>query len=186
VLVHGLTGNREKTWTHRNGTFWPQPLLAEDFPRARIMIFGYDADVVRFRTLPASNRLSDHGKSLAYALLDQRIQIQSRPIILVAHSLGGLVCEEALVLSDKREDLRSILANTVGIIFMGTPHVGSYLAHWGHTVVKYVNMFRGTNRDILKTLQPGSSDLQRVEEDVQQMLRPEMGIVSLVDNRGKD
>jgi protein SERAC1 len=135
------------------------------------MIFGYDADVVRFWTIPTSNQLSDHGKSLAYALLDQQIQTQSRPVIFVAHSLGGLVCEEALVLSDKREDLQSILANTLGVIFMGTPHVGSYLARWGVTVAKYVNIFRGTNRDILKNLQPGSSDLQRVEEDFQHMLR---------------
>lgn len=35
----------------------------------------------------------------------------------------------------------------------------------------YVNIFRGTNRDILKTLQPGSEDLQRVEEDFQHMIR---------------
>ena len=169
MLVHRLTGTREKTWRHDNGTFWPQELLAEVFPRARITIFGYDADVVRFWTLPTSNRLSDHGKALAYPLLDQRIQIQSRPIILIAHCLGGLVCEEALVLSDKRDDLGSILANTFGFIFMGTPHVGSCLAHWGHTVAKYVNMFWGTSRDILKNPQPGSSDLQRVEEDFQQM-----------------
>ncbi|KAJ9654852.1 hypothetical protein H2201_008926 [Coniosporium apollinis] len=137
------------------------------------MTFGYDADVVRFWTISSSNRLPDHGKSLAYALLDQRMQLQSRPIIFIAHSLGGLVCEEALVLSNKREDLQSILANTLGVIFMGTPHGGAYLAHWGDTVAKYVNIFRGTNRDILKNLQPGSSDLQRVEEDFQHMLRRE-------------
>jgi hypothetical protein len=127
--------------------------------------------VVRFWTIQTSNRLSDHGKSLAYALLDQRMQTQSRPIIFISHSLGGLVCEEALVFSDKREDLQSILAYTWGVIFMSTPHVGSYLAHWGDTVAKYVNIFRGTNRDILKNLQSGSSDLQRVEEDFQHMLR---------------
>src|SRR2546423_3057046 len=68
VFVHGLTGNREKTWTHRNGIFWPDALLSENFPRARIMTFGYDADVVRFWTIASSNRLDDHGKSLAYAL----------------------------------------------------------------------------------------------------------------------
>lgn len=121
------------------------------------MTFGYDADVVRFWTMASSNRLVDHGNS--------------RPITFVAHSLGGLVCEEALVLSDKRQDLRSILANTLGIIFMGTPHGGSDLAGWGLTVAKYVNVFRGTNKDILKNLQPGSSDLQKVEEDFQHMLR---------------
>lgn len=135
------------------------------------MTFGYDADVVRFWTIASSNRLNDHGKSLAYAVLDQRVQLGPRPIVFIAHSLGGLVCEEALVLSDKRQDLQSILTNTLGIIFIGTPHGGSYLASWGATIAKYMTIFRGTNREILQNLQPGSSDLQRVEEDFQHMLR---------------
>jgi protein SERAC1 len=135
------------------------------------MTFGYDADIVRFWTIASSNRLGDHGKSLVYALLDQREQVGQRPIIFVAHSLGGLVCEDALNLSDKRQSLRSILSNTLGIVFMGTPHGGSYLAGWGSTVAKYMNVFRGTNREVLKTLQPGSSDLQRTEEDFQHMLQ---------------
>jgi protein SERAC1 len=135
------------------------------------MTFGYDADVVRFWTIASSNQLQDHGKSLAYAVLDQCAGPGPRPIVFVAHSLGGLVCEEALVLSDKRPDLRSILTNALGVIFMGTPHGGSYLASWGAKVAKYMNIFRGTNREILQNLQPGSSDLQRVEEDFQYMLR---------------
>lgn len=74
-------------------------------------------------------------------------------------------------LSSKRQDLASILLDTLGIIFMGTPHGGSHLAGWGNTVAKYVNIFRGTNREILGNLQPGSSDLQRTEEDFQHILR---------------
>ncbi|KAH7130806.1 Alpha/Beta hydrolase protein [Dendryphion nanum] len=173
VFVHGLTGSREKTWTHSNSVFWPGALLPEDIPRARIMTFGYDADVVRFWSIASSNRLDDHGKSLAYAVLDQRDDdvVGKRPIIFIAHSLGGLVCEEALNLSSKRPALQSILPNTLGIIFMGTPHGGSHVANWGTTVAKYVNVFRGTNRDILQNLQPGSSDLLRTEQDFQQMLR---------------
>lgn len=134
------------------------------------MTFGYDADVVRFWTIASSNRLDDHGKSLAYALLDQRGRVGQRPVIFIAHSLGGLVCEEALNLSSKRQGLEALLSNTLGIIFMGTPHGGSHLASWGSTVAKYVNIFRGTNRQILGNLQPGSSDLQRTEEDFQHML----------------
>jgi pimeloyl-ACP methyl ester carboxylesterase len=173
VLVHGLTGNRDKTWTHSNGTFWSQHLLPEDIPNARIMTFGYDADVVRFWTLAGSNRLQDHGKSLAYALLDQRYDLARRPIIFIAHSLGGLVCEAALTLSDKRSDLGSILASTLGIIFLGTPHSGSDLANWGVKVAQYVNIFRGVNSDVLRNLQPGSSDVQQVEDDFQHLLRRE-------------
>ena len=80
------------------------------------------------------------------------------------------MCEEALNLSSKRQALGSILSNTLGILFMGTPHAGSHLATWGSVVAKYANVFRGTNREILGTLQLGSSDLQRTEEDFQHLI----------------
>jgi hypothetical protein len=90
--------------------------------------------------------------------------------MFVAYSLGGLVREEALNLSRKRQDLVSILPSTLGIIFMGTLHRGSRLASWGGTVAKYVYIFCGTNREILGCLQSSSSDLRKTEEDFQHML----------------
>jgi hypothetical protein len=37
VFVHEVTGGREKTWTHKDGTFWPQDLPPTDFTEARIL-----------------------------------------------------------------------------------------------------------------------------------------------------
>jgi len=65
VFVHGLTGNRETTWTHKNGVFWPEHLLPHDLRDARIATWGYDADVVHARSTASSNTLRDHGKALA-------------------------------------------------------------------------------------------------------------------------
>jgi hypothetical protein len=36
VFVHGLNGKRHGTWTKGN-VLWPRDLLAQDFPKARIM-----------------------------------------------------------------------------------------------------------------------------------------------------
>ena len=96
VFVHGLTGNRQNTWTHNDGVFWPQDLLREDLPTARIMTFCYDADVVGIVKTAGSNTLRDHGKSLANDLAMRRARSNSimRPLIFVAHSLGGLVVEQ--------------------------------------------------------------------------------------------
>jgi protein SERAC1 len=96
VFVHGLTGNRENTWAHPNGVLWPRDLLPEDLPSARIMTFGYDADVVGLIKTAGSNTLRDHGKSLAtdVAMLRARSGSENRPLIFVAHSLGGLVVEQ--------------------------------------------------------------------------------------------
>lgn len=96
VFVHGLTGNRQNTWTHEDGVFWPKDLLPEDVPTARIMTFGYDADVVGIIKTAGSNTLRDHGKSLANDLAMRRARSNSttRPLIFVAHSLGGLLVEQ--------------------------------------------------------------------------------------------
>jgi hypothetical protein len=75
VFVHGLTGNRETTWTwsqKRETVFWPRDLLKDDLPNARIMTFGYDADIVHALTIAGSNTLRDHGKSFAHELAMRR------------------------------------------------------------------------------------------------------------------
>ena len=60
------------------------------------MTFGYDASVVGLVNTAGSNTLRDHGKSLATDLAMRRARSGSttRPLIFVAHSLGGLVVEQ--------------------------------------------------------------------------------------------
>jgi hypothetical protein len=179
VFVHGLTGNRTTTWTSQSGVCWPRDLLSKEFPMARIMTFGYDADVVRLWNIAGSNTLRDHGNSLAHALANHRTTCSDRPVVYISHSLGGLVCEQALLCCRISNDLalKSLLAATLGVVFMGTPHSGSHLTTWGNTVARYLNIVRRVNRDVLSTLDPASQVLASVEQDFQQMLlAPKMQI----------
>lgn len=50
VLVHGLNGDPQKTWTAKNGIFWPSQLLPEALKGApaRVLVYGYNADVYAF------------------------------------------------------------------------------------------------------------------------------------------
>lgn len=65
VFVHGLTGDREKTWTHQTtACFWPEALLPSDLPNARIFTYGYDADVAHFFSQASQSRIGDHAKTL--------------------------------------------------------------------------------------------------------------------------
>jgi hypothetical protein len=83
VFVHGLTGNRETTWTHKQSkTFWPQTLLARDLPNARILTFGYDADIIGALNAAGSNTLRDHGKSLANDVALRRMRSRTVGYIL--------------------------------------------------------------------------------------------------------
>jgi pimeloyl-ACP methyl ester carboxylesterase len=95
VLIHGLNGHREKTWTD-DQVFWPKDLLPADIPKARILAFGYDAIIVHFWSQASQNRIDNHADELFAALvgLRDRTKTNERPIIFVAHSLGGLVCAQ--------------------------------------------------------------------------------------------
>lgn len=69
--MHGLTGNREDTWK-RDGILWPQDLLPKRLPEARIMTFGYDANVIAFLSAASQNRIASHGQNLLSSLADVR------------------------------------------------------------------------------------------------------------------
>jgi hypothetical protein len=104
IFIHGLTGNRHDTWTKnvgkRNECFWPQDLLAEDIPNARIATWGYDADIVHGLPFHAvsTNTLQQHSGNLCGHLANLRSASEHRhPIIFIVHSLGGLVCKSVIM-----------------------------------------------------------------------------------------
>ncbi|KAH8731953.1 Alpha/Beta hydrolase protein [Phaeosphaeriaceae sp. PMI808] len=175
VFVHGLTGNRESTWTDKpTNVFWPRDLLAKDLPKARIITFGYDADIIRGLSVAGNGTLRDHGKALAedLGMRRKRTDTNFRPLIFVAHSLGGLVVEQALLVSrgSAQQHTKDLLESTVAIAFMGTPHLGANLANWGHPISKLSNLLRKTNSEIVGVLQPGSEMLAAVQQEFHTML----------------
>jgi hypothetical protein len=74
--------------------YWPQDLLGEEeFCRqARILTYGYDSRVTRGYRSVNQNGLFAHARDLLYAV--QRERSLRRPVIFVAHSLGGLLLKE--------------------------------------------------------------------------------------------
>lgn len=73
VFIHGLTGGRESTWTAKGAaTCWPELLLPNDLPEARIILYGYDADVVNFWSMASQNTVGDHGQKFVTSLANLR------------------------------------------------------------------------------------------------------------------
>lgn len=66
VFVHGLTGNSYNTWLNAgpSSVYWPKDLLSKDLVNARILTFGYDADIVNFWGWHSTNTIADHAGSL--------------------------------------------------------------------------------------------------------------------------
>ena len=73
LFIHGLTGDRESTWTAKGAAAcWPESLLVNDLPQARIIMYGYDADVVNFWSMASQNTIGDHGQKFLTSLANLR------------------------------------------------------------------------------------------------------------------
>jgi pimeloyl-ACP methyl ester carboxylesterase len=174
VFIHGLTGDRQRTWTHpEDRSPWPKTLLPQLIPNARILTYGYDAYVIRQHGPVSSNRVRDHANHLLSHLATHRLDASARPIIFIAHSLGGLVCKDALLLSRSSPEahIQSIVRSTFAMTFMGTPHSGSALAAWAQIPAKSLGIVKSSNANLLAVLQTSSEVLSRIQDDFLSMLR---------------
>ncbi|OIW32077.1 hypothetical protein CONLIGDRAFT_251504 [Coniochaeta ligniaria NRRL 30616] len=161
------TATATRRWTADNGVHWLRDLLPHDVPRARIFCWGYDANT-HAGSHVSCQYLYDHARSLISDLCLERKLSNSmeRPIIFVAHSLGGIVVKSALIHSDAArrgalEEHRSIKVSTYGIIFLGTPHQGGNGIQLGKLLVNIVSVFVAADDRILKHLERDSEWLQQ-------------------------
>ncbi|KAL9099061.1 MAG: hypothetical protein Q9163_005380 [Psora crenata] len=183
VFVHGLTGSWD-TWTAKDSEKpWPETLLSLDVPDVRILAWAYDANITNFWDPVSNNRVANHAASLMGDLARRRARTDTehRKIIFVAHSLGGLVVEEALFLSwnSPESDLPLIAHTTIAIAFLGTPHHGADVASWAEFGLRLTRLICRANSDIVNVLQPGSEMLASIQNRFHGNLR-------LRENQGKE
>lgn len=73
VFVHGLTGSAYSTWLHKgSGKHWPRDLIKNDIKDARIMTFGYDADVAHLWGQAAQDGIFGYANDLLGKLARKR------------------------------------------------------------------------------------------------------------------
>lgn len=128
VFVHGLGGDARITWMREPkdaATFWPD-WLAADFPALGVWTLGYAADVSAWQR--ESMPLPDRGHSVLEQLFNDGLG--ERPLIFVAHSLGGILVKQILNAAESQGVTRwqKIAQATRGIAFIATPHSGANIA----------------------------------------------------------
>lgn len=139
--------------------FWPEHYLAPEIFQARIWTYGYNADVIG-DLFQANNKnsISQHGRDLAVKL--ERDIGDEKPIVFVAHSLGGIIVKDAMHRSEKCRERTKL------IVFLGTPHRGSTYASWGQIVSNLARLaFQDSNKTILETLEVNSEVLDNIHEN---------------------
>lgn len=131
---------------------WLRDALSRDFPESRIIIYGYDT------TLQGSNsfqNILDIGQSFGSALTEARPD-KEKPLILVGHSLGGIVVKQAIndMCSSDFDHERLHFAAIRGIVFFGVPNQGMDI----HSLIPMVG--NQPNRGLLQDLAHNSSALR--------------------------
>ncbi|KAF4340141.1 ankyrin repeat domain protein [Fusarium beomiforme] len=174
-FIHGLSGNRDKTWTApAKSTPWPYEFLSSRLAKARLLTYGYNAYVVR-KSVSSTNRLIDHASNLLHDLTTERASsgATNRSLIFVVHSFGGIVCKAALIMSRQSPEyhLKNVFDCTNGIAFLGTPHRGSWAADWAKIPAWALGQVKSTNRNILDVLQINSQYLEFIQVTFISMLR---------------
>ncbi|KAL8788492.1 MAG: hypothetical protein Q9195_007269 [Heterodermia aff. obscurata] len=189
ILIHGLGGDSRKTWTKDLSDpdlFWPQRWLPlePDIGRARILSFGYNASF-----LPGTPRsiykIVDFAKELLFEMKfakdnnGQDLDIGSRPIIVLAHSMGGLVAKKAYLLGQIDETYQDIVRSISAIVFLATPHRGSNLAE---VLSRLLTVFFQPSREFISDLTKGSHALEELNEQFRHVA-PKLSIWSFYETQ---
>ena len=144
IFVHGLGGEARSTWMHNptdHTTLWPT-WIGEDVG-CHVWVAGYGAALSGWTD--AAMHLTDLGEAL-FAALQAEPSLLGRKLVLIGHSLGGLVIKsgmtQAMSLGDPQR--MKLLDTVAGVVFVGTPHQGSSLA----TVANSLRVVLRTNPQV--------------------------------------
>ncbi|KAK0638981.1 hypothetical protein B0T16DRAFT_462695 [Cercophora newfieldiana] len=173
IVVHGLGGHWLRTWqAPDDGAIWFRDripaVLAEANISCRVRSFGYNS---AFTFTKGETNIAGSAKDLIdrVQLLRGKDPAGFRPILFVAHSLGGIVVKEALNIAWTKHHLyEDILDNTKGCIFMGVPHHGAGIAKWAKhatQLVKIASLGFSGNTNFLKALERSSPEWVRISRD---------------------
>lgn len=135
------------------------------------MTFGYDAKIVGGSSVTTI-------RTTAEKLLDRVIAKRNgsrgncldRPIMFIAHSLGGIVFKQALVLARQKflnEAYVDIFENVKAVAFLGVPHQGSDVAQLGKSLFDLVEAMAivKVNTNLVSDLQRNSKALFMISQE---------------------
>jgi len=118
LALSGLGSHPFGSFVHKaDGHMWLSDSLPGDMPTARVMIYGYESGL--WNSASTAN-IGDLAGPIQIALSSLLRSEDNTPLILIGHSLGGLLIQEALIRITDPELLKALL----GVLFFGVPNDG--------------------------------------------------------------
>ena len=132
---------------------------------ARILTFGYNAN---WRGAgKAISSVTEFAKDLLYEMRfakdedGSNLELGSRPIIFIVHSMGGLVVKKAYLLGIHDDQYKGIIASISSMIFLSTPHRGS---DWAEVLNKVISATFQSPKGFISDLNRNSVMLDELNE----------------------
>ncbi|KAF2003883.1 hypothetical protein P154DRAFT_519784 [Amniculicola lignicola CBS 123094] len=186
IFVHGLGSNPDTTWGPK-GTCWVSDFLPQDIPAAfhkdvRIFFYNYDS---YWKRDAVQARLWSLGKSLLDRItLEIRgtEEEQTRNLVFVGHSYGGLVIKQALIQASTSQTFANVAEHTRAVFFLGTPHRGSSFSTWGSIAARALQPL-GSNPLLLQEVVYDSLSLRDLHEGFENALSNKLQVVNFYEQR---
>lgn len=128
---------------------WLRDGLPDDIPGIRTITYGYDTHLSESKSFKS---ISDIATTLVTRLTAVGFgQVSPKPMVFIAHSLGGIILKEALVNVALRSGQGpSIIGRTRGLLLFGVPNSGMETA-------QLISMVKGDpTEELITDLSPKS------------------------------
>ncbi|KAH7309170.1 NACHT and WD domain protein [Stachybotrys elegans] len=188
IFVHGPGASSTSAWSKRQrpADFWPLEFLASesDICQARISTFGYNPSFRKTGHITTS--VLDFAKDLLFDLKyakgerKEDLHMGSVPIMLVAHSMGGLIVKEAYLQGQIDPVYKAIINSVDAMAFFATPHRGTNL---GQALSRILQATLPTgSKQYESELLKNSFTLQKLNEQFRHVA-PKLDIVSFYETQ---
>lgn len=103
------------------GRLWLRDDLPDQFPDARIFLYQYNSTAVYGKD---KSTFVDKANAFLESIRLKRRGHEQNPLLLLGHSLGGLLIKQALINAFNNEKYDQVRLATKGLAFFATPHDG--------------------------------------------------------------
>ncbi|KAJ9136895.1 Ankyrin repeat domain-containing protein 50 [Pleurostoma richardsiae] len=166
--------SRHNEETPKKAVYWPRDLVPITVPHARVLTYGYDTHIRHSLVSPENtSTVYDFAHDLLVELGSQRQAAPLRPVLFIAHSLGGIVVKEMLRQSKGwrqyggQAHFHAVFQSTLGVMFFGTPHAGADPRGPLHRVAENIIKAFGfkANEEIIRQLLPSAERLRELRDE---------------------
>ncbi|KAL8319200.1 hypothetical protein RB597_006132 [Gaeumannomyces tritici] len=141
----------------------------------RVLSFAYNADIYGNTSVAG---IQGNAQALLAKLRDLRKDRDySRPIVFVAHNLGGIVLKQALCAARIDNRYQHLFSATRGFLLYGTPHLGADKSQWLSIAQSSAPVaprrfgWKGRPSQLVDSLTKNSSDISNTHEDFRFLAR---------------